>query len=341
MFLLAYFISFLMGFLILHLLTRNSKKIPFLLIVPLAVGIGLGFSAAVTFLSFLFFNKFNPPAIICFMLGLLMFLFLLNLFFHQKQNNTPIPPVSWDNPPLIDLAACALWTVLSFVIYFIASKHPFGQWDAWALWNMKTKFLVLSGDSWRSIFDKLHWHTKPDYPLLLPFINVWIHAFSGAPLQQISLTTAVLFAMSCNILLYAGLRQFIKKEIALLASSLLLLHPYYVFCATAQYADILLAFYLLASLIIAMIMLTTKNAGSAVLLGMLLGLLTFIKNEGLVMMMVLISLLVAYLLWNKEKDQKSSFQQLQGIFIGLILTIWTTIFFKFLFMPTNQDIQIA
>src|SRR3989338_7585440 len=121
----------------------------------------------------------------------------------------------------IDIVWLSGFIFLTKIIYTLARSHPFGEWDAWALWNMKTKFLILGAGSWENVF-QLHWHTQPDYPLFMPFLNVWVHAFSRAPLEEIAIATAVLFTVLNGALLLAGLKQYIPPLVAGLASFILI-----------------------------------------------------------------------------------------------------------------------
>ena len=230
----------------------------------LALGVGLGGSSAVTFLSFLCFNGLHQQEIIAIHSLLIMTFLLFNLphyrrTYHQFHSNV-FSLKAFNNcwrAWMVNLFFWGIFIFLTKIIYTLARSHPFGEWDAWALWNMKTKFLILGGSAWQNLF-QLHWHTQPDYPLFLPFLNVWVHTISNAPLQKITIATSVVFTMLTGALLFIGLKKYIPPFIAGLASLILLTNRYYLFMATAQYADIVLGFYLLLSLIVLTITLREK-----------------------------------------------------------------------------------
>lgn len=48
-----------------------------------------------------------------------------------------------------------------------ALSLPLGEWDAWAIWNLKARFFFRSPSSWRRAFDVAGFH-HPDYPPLVP-----------------------------------------------------------------------------------------------------------------------------------------------------------------------------
>jgi len=59
------------------------------------------------------------------------------------------------------------------VIYLpVVREHlratPHGAWDAWAIWNLRARFLAGPGDAWRAAFDDALAWSHTDYPLLLP-----------------------------------------------------------------------------------------------------------------------------------------------------------------------------
>src|SRR3984885_12983220 len=52
----------------------------------------------------------------------------------------------------------------------MAAALPVGAWDAWALWNLRAKFLSGPGGAWRYALSPLISNSHPDYPLLLPAV---------------------------------------------------------------------------------------------------------------------------------------------------------------------------
>jgi len=337
----AYLISFSLGWLSIRSLFKNDQCLRASLHIPLAFGLGLGISALLTFCSFLIAHRFSPWLII----GLNLILLAILLYL----NPPPIPKWNayFSKKNIFTVGLALFWVILFFLIFFLSRRHPFGEWDAWALWNMKSKFLIFGGKHWSAIFNRLHWHTQPDYPLLLPFIHTWSYCFTQKELLPIPRITAVVFATLCPMLLYGGLQQFIKKEIALLAAALLVVNPFYMFLSTAQYADILLAFYLLASLITLTLTLRMKNKRRAILLGFILGLMTFTKNEGIAITLLLIGLLTIYLCVQQWPIRlKNGFKiiwtdhlkLIAYILCGLIFSASATIILKLFLAPPNRDI---
>ena len=46
------------------------------------------------------------------------------------------------------------------------ARLPHGEWDAWAVWNLKARFLLRGAEDWTALFSPALPH--PGYPLMLP-----------------------------------------------------------------------------------------------------------------------------------------------------------------------------
>ena len=230
-----------------------------------------------------------------------------------------------------------MWGLCLAFIILLSERHRFGEWDAWALWNMKTKFLVAAGVSWKDLLTKLHWHTQPDYPLLLPFINVWIYATCSSEVWRIAQVTAVLLTFSSGLLLYCGLRQFFNRGVAFLISCVLLSHPYFAHLGTAQYADVLLSYLLLASFIFLTAAIRQGSAFLAMLAGIFLGIMGFAKNEGVMMAFILLALSLPYLFFQKRTDA-ACFIIIRRMLAGFGIFFAVTLVFKIFLSPPNRDV---
>lgn len=338
---LPYIISTLIGLLTLNLILTKETKARFSLILILAFGLGLGISSILTFFSFIAFQIYKPNIIIFMNISTLIILLIFN-FPKLKNNYHFYIKKIWDalNKNLIDALFWIIWFSLYLIINYLAQKqHPFGEWDAWAIWNLKLKFLLFSDTPWPDILHNLHKHTHPDYPFLLPCMNTWVYTMSSSHFPFLAtMKTSVLFTMGCAWLLYAGTAQFMRRELAYFISLTILINPYFMFLSTSQYADIILAFYLLAALITLILTIRYQEARMAFLFGCILGLMTFLKNEGLVMAILLILLSGLYAIVKKAPQEKFNLKVFKNILIGFIIFTSATIYFKLFMAPANHDI---
>lgn len=336
---LPFLVSFLTGYLLCHILLKETKSINAFLHVFLSIGIGLGVSSFITFLSFLLCNGFNPAA----MWGLhIIFAVLLIVRLYFSGRKISLAPAAKSNNFSWAYFFCwGFFAVAAFMIYALAQGHPFGEWDGWAIWNMKSQFLLLSGSRWVDVSTKLHWHTQPDYPLLLPFINVWGWSLSRHPLTEIPLLVSVIFTVSCAGLLFAGLTRHINASIAFLVGVALISLPAYIGLGTSQYADIILAYYLLASLAMLMIAIREKDSGCASLAGLLLGFMSFSKNEGIVIVFLLVIFNILYLVFKESSKRPENLKIVRCLGTATILSLLPVLIFKLLMTVPNRDIAVA
>ena len=336
MFIFTYLISFLLGYMSLSAILKESKYFKGPIHVSFALVIGLCFSAYVTFFTFLIFNKFYPLTIVVINILCLLITIILPFKSMSKPRNLN-SFIAFKKPTVYGYLMMICFALIIGIYYYIANVHPHGEWDAWAMWNMKMKFLILSQTPLEDILTNLSWHTHPDYPLLLPLMNVWLNSFSLTHMLYVPLLTALILTISCITFVYIGLSFFIKKGPSFLAAILLGCHPYFAFGSTQQYADILIALFLLMSLICFYLLATDNSPSIAILSGMILGFLTFSKNEGLVFA-ILLSIIILIRLWQLRRNHNTRLPYYVLFLISLLLTSLPTIIFKCFLAPPNSDI---
>ncbi|MDP8264946.1 MAG: glycosyltransferase family 39 protein [Candidatus Aceula lacicola] len=334
--LLTYLISLFIGFFIIRIILKDQPPLPTTLILCLSIGLGIGVSATLTFYSLFVFGQFNQAAILGINFTVLLGLFIANIFYFPSDNNDKSLLEQKSNIKFY--VTCGIcWSIVIIIIAILSKQYPFGGWDAWGLYNMKAKFLIFGAERWKD-FAKVHWHTQPSYPILLPLINTWIFSVFQRGMIAAASMTSIIFSVSCGLLLYAGLSQFIKKWIAFLASILLMSTPSYIFWSTTQYADVILSYFLLSSVILLITMLRTKNHRIAFLAGLFLGFMPFAKNEGIVMLVFLSGLTSAYLLLNKDLNRANAISIIKFLFIGIAMTGAATLIFKIFLAPPTREV---
>ncbi|MCA9399364.1 MAG: hypothetical protein KC618_06420, partial [Candidatus Omnitrophica bacterium] len=333
----GYFLSFLLGRLTLdRCLKENVRLLHPCAAALLALVSGLGLSALLTFLTFVALDSFHRPVIILINISaVIIFLFFnRNLYIHKT-----IMPLTdwlpWSKFRWFHFLYILLGVFILGVTYVIALTHPYGEWDAWAIWNLKTRFLITS-DSWNIIFTDLHYHTHPDYPLLLPFFNTWIYCFSAENLHPIPMITNIIFVTGCGGFLCCILYQIKKFSFPFLMGLIMLTTPSYLYLGTFQYADSLIAFFLLINLYLITMFQNTKEASWLNMLGLSLGLTAFIKNEGLLMALILMFLVSVYILLGKGNPVRKA--AAKHLLLTFFITFVPVLIFKVFIAPPNDDI---
>ncbi len=83
---------------------------------------------------------------------------------HPAESPDPVPPFSWNWLTALGLAAMVTLFLAGFAN---ASRlNPQGGWDAFAIWNLRARFLMHS-ETWKYAVTVLPVGTHTEYPLLL------------------------------------------------------------------------------------------------------------------------------------------------------------------------------
>ena len=219
--------------------------------------------------------------------------------------------------------------VAALIFVFLAIQDPHGQWDAWATWNLRARYLFRAQEHWRETFDRSVLSTNPDYPLLIPASIAQGWHLIGRETQLIPVLVAFLFASSTAGILYTSL-NFVRGSLqARLACLILICSPFFLNQSTAQFADIPIGcFYLLTILFVFLANHSTENKRSCyIMAGLSAGFAAWTKNEGfLFLLSVLIACAAAWILRRKERYPENT----AFVLLGSIPGIATTLLFKFL-----------
>jgi len=331
-----YLFSFLTGYLLLELIFSGKRKPSLLTHCFLAMGLGLGTGAALTFLVYVLLGGFSQTAIAGVHLGAVLILFMV---LQKKDGPTMFRSGRERTFTLSDGLSLIVLLLFFIPVRWYADIYPQGGWDAWSVWNFKAKFLLLSGQQWTNIFDPVLWRASPHYPLLLPLTVVWGWTLPQSPLASGPQLVGLLFTlMTCGLLL-AALRDLTKNPLAVIAPLLLISLPFFVLLSISQYCDIVVAYYLLASLFCLAKTFQGDSRPYACLSGLFLGLLSFTKPEGLVAALILLALTAGqFLFWAKPKNTTVRTQIALAGIVGIVLGFIPAAIFQLFFSPGNQTL---
>lgn len=262
--------------------SRWAQPLPLALRLGLAVPLGHGL-AALSYLAARLAGGGPAPLVLLEAAALALALLL-------RRRRAPLPPLPATAPAgayergLIALVAIAAGAAaLAFAANAIDNPH--GEWDAWAIWNLRARFLA-RGAPLAVVFDATQVHA--DYPPLLPAAVARLWSLAGEGLAA-PLALAALSASATVLVLYGAVRALRDRPLALLAALALLGTPAFVTESAWQYADIPLALAFLASLALLAVHDREPALGSAALLwgGAAAGCAALIKNEGALFLVAL------------------------------------------------------
>jgi hypothetical protein len=233
------------------------------------------------------------------------------------------------------LAGIAVIAGMSFIAHQEANPH--GAYDAWAIWNLHARMLFRGGEFWQSGFSIHLYHA--DYPLLLPASIARVWYLLQEETYRTSMLLPVVFVVSMVGLMFSVILIGRSVFQALLAVIVLTGTAWFVEVASIQYADMPLAWYVLAtgSLLYLFFRSHGKNKGFLVLGGMSVGMASWTKNEG-ILFLVVVTVIVFITIWFSYKYERRShfLRYLFAYIMGLSLPLGALISFKLVLAPPND-----
>jgi len=263
---------------------RASRRV--LAKVTIGAAVGMLAGGYLFLLSLMFSGGLAIVTVALDLLGLVIALLMLSA--SRRMDNTHEVPML-DQPSPSTLGQWLLLPILfAIAIAWIAGTNymqaePHGHWDAWTTWNLKARFFYLGGEDWTDAFNPSltgMWH---DYPLLLPLTvsHLWVYAGSDALWVPQAVAMGSLFLAGATMfgLLWA------KRGLALASLGVLTWTSAWnlIYWASAQYADIPMAWFVVASAACLALGITERERpwGWWLLSGVLASAVASTKNEGL------------------------------------------------------------
>jgi hypothetical protein len=277
--LLAFVISFWIGYLILRIL-RPLKAIDVFLI----PGVGLGVSAQIVFYSLLALNRIDSLTIIVSHMVVLVSLFLYNRFCIKRAS------IKWNLNEVVGVFILLSFAVIACGLF--AAVKPYGEWDAWSYWNYHANYILRAGTYWPRVFQ---YDMQAQHPWMLSCMVVWGWVMAGGEPVIVPIALSIILSVSCVGLLVCALKEYIHFYWALLAGVFLISVPFYLSHGTSQYADILLAYNLLAAIILIGDLIKAPTGEGALLTGLFLGLMAASKDNGIMAAILLLVMVIVYL----------------------------------------------
>jgi hypothetical protein len=244
----------------------------------------------------------------------------------RLQDRVSNPPVERPHWALVGVFTAVLIALLAREIQ-LAMANQWGEWDAMAEWNLRGKYLAGPFD-WRSAASPLLGHTHPEYPLLLSGFIARCWRICGAMPQIVPTVTGLAYFVALVGLVISGLVLLRGVAAGLIGGMLLLSAAPLLQWATAQYADVPLAYEFLAALLLLFLDVRGERRGPWALVwaGFFAGASAWTKQEGSVF---LAAILIAFLAAARIDRWRLL---LAGAAPGMLLAVW----FKFWIAPPGD-----
>lgn len=305
----------------------------------LSAGLGFGFTSLFFFLVLLLYGQTSGWLILFEIVALLAVLLVgksriadgLRLRRLTGGGDGPARPYAFVAPAFYVLLGVAL---LNFTLRTI--NQPYGNWDAWWMWNLRARFLFEGGPFWERAFsDPLQW-SNPDYPLLLPTNVARIWTYLGEEALVGSALIAFTFSFATLALLVSAVRLLRGRTQAYAGGLILLATAYFVEHGAAQYADMPLSFFILATIVLLNLQdeASGSKAGLLSLAGLAAGFAAFTKNEGLLFLVCVV--LARSLVMMARKSRRAAFRsEIRPFLLALLPVLLVLLFFKLQYTSSN------
>ena len=161
--------------------------------------------------------------------------------------------------------------------------NPQGNWDAWAIWNLRARFLASGSElAARAWSPALGASTHAEYPLLLSSFVARCWYLSQSSSSAVPAATAFVFFLSLIAVVTGGITALRGPVLGLLAGLTLATTPSLLREVPAQYADVPLACYMAAALILVLI-------DRPLLAGIFAAFAAWTKDEGVLFLVVFLA----------------------------------------------------
>jgi hypothetical protein len=304
----------------------------------LAIGVGFGLTSFIAYVL-LVLGIFTRMPLLMTELGLTLIFGMLAL---RQSYVKDVPLVGDHERPnavssvkvrgrILTIFSVALAVAVGIFTTF-SQQSPHGGGDAWAIWNLRARFLFRGTEHWTDAFSSAMFWSHPDYPLLLPASVARGWLITGTETVLVPILLAASFTFGMLGLIVSALASLQGVNQGLLAAAVLLASSFVANGAT-QTADVPLAFYFLSFVIVTVLREKFRPARIFLLLGVLAGLSAWVKNEGCLFLLIAATI-AGFTLFGQAGVSKV---KLMGYFCGGILpSVLVLLHFKTQIAPTND-----
>ena len=313
-----------------HLAWRSLNPWSLPLKIFLGIGLGLGMTSCLYFLRLVFFPGQDGYLLLQ---GGIFFTVLLLLYLQKRLSlDFPVRSISFSmSNILFGLAAIVILALALQYSLVNARIAPHGDYDALAIWNLRSRFIYRLGDEWQKAFSpEINRDFHMDYPLLVPMNVTGGWNTLNKEVTRVPAVQAMLFLVGLGGVMLSALAYFRSSGQGALAIIVLLATPYILQFSTFQTADIPLSYFFLASAVLLLLAFYETSAGLLFLSGLMAGLSSWTKNEGL--SFALIAAITGLFLFYKR-----GWRNYISFLGGMALPILTLLIFKTV-LPGRNDL---
>lgn len=323
---LAVGLIFLIGYFISLLLLKEEKNQFFLWF-----GLGTGFISLQLFIISWLGFKFN-----LYNLFLPWFCFILIVGWTKRKilfaSEKPNRARKWK---WIEIILMLMILLSVGLVGFNALFLPMHEWDAIAIWGYKAKVLFQEPIKNSGYFlDLSKSYSHLNYPLLLPFTEVWFYSILGRVDDRLVKIIFPLLFISLSGLLYHAQRRFFSRCHCLLFTAMFVSLPTILSRAHLADADLALAFFYSVGAIYLYLWIRNPSQDYIIISSFFSAFASLTKNEGLGLLLINIFVLIVFIFFNRNKQR---LKQLALSFLIVILVSSPWLIFSAKIPKTHEN----
>ncbi len=300
------FIPGLLGWGILRPLTGQNEKSNFFKLMILSFGLGTGI---LTFL--MFFGGFLNFPIKYFIIFISILTGLILIFYIFLGKRWKMPKIQMRRLNLNWLEVILVLVILFQIFYVFSTSmlRPIINFDAVANYGLKAKMIFYENKNFFN-FDSnifLGGDSHINYPPHIPLLMAWTYFGMG---QVNDVLVNIIFAFYFLALIgfvYLSLSEETSRQNALIFITFLSTLPLFVYHGFNAYCDLPLTFYFTIAAISLFKYFRNKNKTDLIMAGIFAGLTTWVKNEGLILALVLLIVFLIYLFRERKTKEIKSY----------------------------------
>ena len=344
-----YLLIILSGGMFVHLLwpERDIKILFFKFF--LGIGVGLGFSSLFYFLYLFAFAGHRWFVFVQLTIFLILLAFTVRAETKRGSFSLPRLNLSRTQIFLVGIATVVfIVSLLSTGSYLLRRQQ--GDWDAWMMYNRAARFIYRDQVHWLESFSRqMDPIFHADYPLLLALNVTSGWETLGTESAYVQMIQSALFALAALGIFVSALASLKSVGQASLGLIVLWGTPTLVNEGAREMADLPVAFFILATVILIYFYFVHKKLILIVLAGLTAGLAAWTKNEGTLFVVgVVVAIVVAFMFENVHEEKKKNFvvnfknnvwPALLRFALGLVFPFAITLFFKLFLAPPSDVLR--
>jgi hypothetical protein len=275
---------------------------------------------------------FNESGFLFVQLVLLIGLLIIWLLRERKNFHFTFPRLQLNGLRVILLAGLFIAVGLSALSAInVWAREPHGAWDAWMMYNRAARFIYRDQAGWLGSFSRqMDPIFHADYPLQVGMDVAWAWQVVGRDTQRVPIVLSGLFMLACAGLLVASVNFTKSVGQASVALTLLLGSSLISNEGPSQRADLPLAYFFLATVILIYLFVQLRKPTLLILAGFMAGLAAWTKNEG--SPFVLVTLLALFIAFFRQNP----WRVLGWYLLGLVFPLMIVLYFKEFLAPPSD-----